>query len=82
MMLRKTTPYVLVLTHAVDASMRPQHDAAENSRRDLPVPNPDAASMRPQHDAAENYPVICPEIPIIQASMRPQHDAAENHPDL
>ena len=54
MMLRKTAfgrrAWQLVGT----ASMRPQHDAAENlsharDRRDDP-----GASMRPQHDAAEN----------------------------
>ena len=54
MMLRKTPLRQTGLERHLLASMRPQHDAAENGLPELELSTIEAASMRPQHDAAEN----------------------------
>ena len=54
MMLRKTSSWPSLLGMEPTASMRPQHDAAENADQDVGVWSDERASMRPQHDAAEN----------------------------
>ena len=54
MMLRKTLGPPAKPTRAAGASMRPQHDAAENSNSRTLYGAGIYASMRPQHDAAEN----------------------------
>ena len=54
MMLRKTILRTYALEARRDASMRPQHDAAENPLEWIQVDRRSRASMRPQHDAAEN----------------------------
>ena len=54
MMLRKTTRTRSTTGPTVRASMRPQHDAAENVGVALGNSPGGVASMRPQHDAAEN----------------------------
>ena len=54
MMLRKTMLERVALGRGVLASMRPQHDAAENSAYWRTRGVFSSASMRPQHDAAEN----------------------------
>ena len=79
MMLRKTRALLELPAPAAGASMRPQHDAAENIHYPGPMFLRVIASMRPQHDAAENPSTsVFTELYQI-ASMRPQHDAAENH---
>ena len=55
MMLRKTRRQDPVILATSGASMRPQHDAAENDRIAELKPLEWIASMRPQHDAAENH---------------------------
>ena len=64
------------------ASMRPQHDAAENAYIGCGNYGAPDASMRPQHDAAENGCWIGGSGTMKPASMRPQHDAAENLPGM
>ena len=54
MMLRKTLAARVEISGETGASMRPQHDAAENAQRACRQCNSARASMRPQHDAAEN----------------------------
>ena len=56
MMLRKTARPQYSCRKFYFASMRPQHDAAENSYADCGRRRLQVASMRPQHDAAENVP--------------------------
>ena len=53
-MLRRTFNMLEILYHGTVASMRPQHNAAENSPSMRWRPHASAASMRPQHNAAEN----------------------------
>ena len=54
MMLRKTARNCCGSGQKNPASMRPQHDAAENQLARGAECRLDPASMRPQHDAAEN----------------------------
>ena len=54
MMLRKTPVRMLDTAPDHQASMRPQHDAAENAWIHGSLGLIPGASMRPQHDAAEN----------------------------
>ena len=54
MMLRKTHQRLDDRLLLIGASMRPQHDAAENNPGEAPLLMITHASMRPQHDAAEN----------------------------
>ena len=54
MMLRKTSVTNSPPIFLRVASMRPQHDAAENLAYTFSKTIPGVASMRPQHDAAEN----------------------------
>ena len=77
-MLRKTTAALEGLLQEENASMRPQHDAAENGGSEVDVEGASGASMRPQHDAAENNFEFIAIQTRLHASMRPQHDAAEN----
>ena len=78
MMLRKTGIVELSRECIKDASMRPQHDAAENAAEAIDTKFEQQASMRPQHDAAENIGRRRLQARCDDASMRPQHDAAEN----
>ena len=59
MMLRKTPMEYEEATARLRASMRPQHDAAENDCGGGLYHDRSRASMRPQHDAAENHVVLC-----------------------
>ena len=64
---------------ALDASMRPRPDAAENPVLDVRALAQARASMRPRPDAAENLPRDRDrERRHHGASMRPRPDAAEN----
>ena len=54
MMLRKTETAYSPPPYVSRASMRPQHDAAENKEVPAVGVHKTPASMRPQHDAAEN----------------------------
>ena len=54
MMLRITTEVSLMTKKDTLASMRPQHDAADNAATRAAYPGSTRASMRPQHDAADN----------------------------
>ena len=58
MMLRKTLKTGRFYDTNNLASMRPQHDAAENVVRVASPVTSILASMRPQHDAAENIAVV------------------------
>ena len=60
------------------ASMRPQHNTAEDA--DLPHMRPvdPPASMRPQHNTAEDYTDLPTAAYKFIASMRPQHNTAED----
>ncbi len=53
-MLRKTKCGYKRLRQAVNASMRPQRNAAENKVENLQLNFNPQASMRPQRNAAEN----------------------------
>ncbi len=55
-MLRKTSERYQHIGLLVDASMRPQRNAAENGRIHCGRPGRCRASMRPQRNAAENTP--------------------------
>ena len=77
-MLRKTRTHNGTGSTQEKASMRPQHDAAENDEDSAVSGRVCDASMRPQHDAAENGAAGTAWPVAWQASMRPQHDAAEN----
>ena len=77
-MLRKTRSSNTGSACNLRASMRPQHDAAENRLQTNPIVRSYGASMRPQHDAAENAGSRSGSLIMLEASMRPQHDAAEN----
>ncbi len=77
-MLRKTSERYQHIGLLVDASMRPQRNAAENAEIDPANSRWDAASMRPQRNAAENRGRVFFQRPIDAASMRPQRNAAEN----
>ena len=58
MMLRKTGVHHKLVSAYPAASMRPQHDAAENDRGAALAASGKVASMRPQHDAAENVRLL------------------------